>query len=379
MKYYPPIFRFFTEMNDDRQQAKVVYKLSDMIILTITSILAGAEGWREITYFGEAKMDWLKTIGDFETGIPPRQTLGRIIGGMCPKAFQRCFIKWMNEIRDRTKGKIVAVDGKTLRHAYNKEQGVIAPHMVSAFCVQNKMVLGQVKTNEKSNEITAIPELIDILDIRKCLVTIDAIGCQTDIAKKIISKGGDYLFQVKANQQKLLEAFEKELSFDKVEKLAEATGYYETNSVGHGRTEQRQYFVFEPMGDLKRVYGHWEKISKVGVAVRFYKDKGDEGFKYGVRYYITSKDLTPEQFGEAVRGHWQIEGVMHWALDVSMREDDCKIYANNAAENLSTVRRAVLNLLKEDKSLDGGVKAKQKMASYNDVYLARVLAGCGAI
>ena len=195
----------------------------------------------------------------------------------------------------------------------------------------------------------------------------------------IIDNGGDYLFQVKGNQPKLLEAFESELTLMKVEALAEQSGYYETNSVGHGRTEQRKYFVFEPMGDLKRVYGHWEGVQKVCVAVRLYKSKDDEEFKYGVRYYITSGDITPERFGEAVRGHWSIESVMHWSLDVSMREDDCKIYANNGAENLSTVRRAVLNVLKKDRSIDGGVKAKQKMAGYNEDYLTNVLAGCGAI
>lgn len=379
MKYYPPMFRFFCQMNDDRQQVKVVYKLSDMIVLTITGVLAGAETWKEIVFFGESKIDWLKKVGEFNDGIPPRQTLGRIIGGICPNAFQSCFIKWMNELRDRTKGRVVAVDGKTLRHSYNKNKDVSALHMVSAFCAKNKMVLGQVKTDEKSNEITAIPELIDLLDIKDCLVTIDAMGCQTDIAKKIVLNGGDYLFQVKANQPKLLEAFENELPIVKVEELAKEAGYYETCSQGHGRVEKRQYFIFDPMGDLERVYGHWEGVNKVGIAIRFYKDKGNEEFNYGVRYFITSKDLTPEKFGEAVRGHWSIEGVMHWALDVSMREDDCKIYANNAAENLSTIRRAVLNLLKKDGTVEAGVRAKQKLASYNEGYLTSVLAGCGAI
>lgn len=368
-------------MKDSRQEGKIVYQLSDMIILTITAVIAGAETWRDITNFGESKLDWLKQYGDFEHGIPPRQTLGRIMGAMCPTAFQICFIKWMNEFHDRTKGNIIAVDGKTLRHSYNKEKNIGAIHMVSAFCVRNQLVLGQVKTSEKSNEITAIPELIELLDLRKCLVTIDAMGCQTDIAKKIIEKEGDYLLQVKGNQPKLLEAFEKELPFIKVQEILETTDatYFETKSMEHGREEKRQYFIFDPMGDLKRVYGHWEQVQKVGVALRYFKKKGEEGFNIGIRYYITSKEMGPEEFGQSVRGHWGIENNLHWNLDVSMSEDASKIHVSNAAENLSTVRRAALNLIKQNKADKGGVKAKQKLASYDESFLASVLEGSEAV
>jgi predicted transposase YbfD/YdcC len=277
------------------------------------------------------------------------------MGALCPKEFQNCFVKWMNELHDRTQGQIVAIDGKTLRGSYSKEGKKGALHMVSAFCVRNQLVLGQVRTSEKSNEITAIPELLDILDIRNCLVTIDAMGCQTDIASKIINKEGDYLLQVKANQQKLLEAFEKELSFVKIEEILKENNqdYFEKKAVEHGREEKRQYFIFEPMGELKRIYGHWKNVSKVGVALRFFKNKGDDGSSFGIRYYITSKALTPEEFGEAVRGHWCIENNMHWQLDVSMNEDSSRVHVSNAAENLSTIRRAALNLLKQEKSVEG--------------------------
>lgn len=373
------IYKFFEEVPDYRKEDKIYYKLSDMITLTVTGVISGAETWKEIVFFGEAKLDWLKNYGEFKNGIPPHQTLGRIMGMMDPEAFQSCFIQWMQTFEAGTNGKVVAMDGKTLRHSYKSSDNQKAIHMVSAFCVENRQVLGQVKTNSKSNEITAIPELIDLLDIRGKLVTIDAMGCQIDIAKKIIENEGDYLLQVKGNQPNLKKAFEKELSVKKIIEQEENLDFYQTVSSAHGRIEERKYFFFEPVGDLKSMYGHWEGIQKVGIALRLRKKKNEEASEFTVSYYISSANLSAEEFGNAARGHWCIESDLHWCLDVAMREDDCKIHANNAAENMSTVRRVAFNLLKREKSVEAGIKAKQKLAGYDNSYLARVLEGSEAV
>ena len=293
-----------------------------------------------------------------------------------PKCFQKFFVSWMDAYPKRRKGRLIAIDGKTLRSSYNRESKDTAIHMVSAFCVENQQMLGQLKTADHSNEITAIPELIELLDMRDSLVTIDAMGCQTDIAEKIVNKGGDYLLQVKGNQPKLKEAFEKELPAGKILSMEESEkDAYETIETGHGREEIRQYFIFEPMGELKRVYGHWAGVRKVGVSISFRKKSGDEVSSYSVRYYITSADIDARRFGEAARKHWGIESVFHWTLDVSFREDDCQKYVNNAAENFSYIRRTALNLIKRDKETKGSVRNKRKRASWDEEYLATVLAG----
>ena len=205
-----------TVLQDARQPWKVLHKLTDILILTICAVIAGCEGWEEIEDFGNERLDWLKKYGEFKRGIPSHHTIARTVAVINPKKFQACFIKWMKACHQISNGEIIAIDGKTVRRSYDKGKDKGAIHMVSAFATTNQLVLGQIKVNEKSNEITAIPELIELLEIHGCLITIDAMGCQRDIAKKIIDNGGDYLLAVKANQGKLHEAFEHLFSVEKI-------------------------------------------------------------------------------------------------------------------------------------------------------------------
>ena len=361
---------------DPRQQWKVIYKLNDILFLTVSAVLGGSETWEEIADFGQLRAKWLSKYCDFSEGIPSHQTIARVMGMISPKQFQECFVAWMQECQENMKGKLVAIDGKTLRRSYRGSDKTAVVHMVSAFCVANQQVLGQVKTDAKSNEITAIPVLLDLLDVQESLVSIDAMGCQTKIANKILSKGANYLLAVKGNQSSLKSAFEYELSYAKIrEKVESGHDYYKTTEQHHGREEAREYFVFEPFGELLEKSYEWPQMKTVGVALSMRKEKADQASEYSFRYYISSAELNAEEFGKAVRGHWQIESGLHWWLDVAMREDDCKISRDNAAENLSTIRRIALNLLKQDKSRKGGVRRKQKAAGLSEDYMARVLAG----
>jgi predicted transposase YbfD/YdcC len=280
----------------------------------VCAIIAGADGWEDIEDFGEAHFDWLPDKGMFKSGLPVHDTIARLISRLDPEQFRHCFAKWMRAAVEYTDGQLIAIDGKALRSSYNREDRKSTIHMVSAFATANGVVMGQVKTDAKSNEITAIPALLKALELKGCLVSIDAMGCQTEIASTIIAKGGDYLLAVKGNQGKLYEAVQSQLKRHIDAPIA-------CLEKGRGRSEARAYAVL-PATELAREFTGWLGLKTIGVAMSYRQtNTGKDSLEY--RYYISSAELTKAQFADAVRGHWGIENNLHWVLDTSFNEDDC--------------------------------------------------------
>jgi predicted transposase YbfD/YdcC len=364
---------FFSDLHDSRQSAKIAYPLFDILFLTVCAVIGGCEGWEDIEDFGQAHSRWFQDKGLFPNGLPVHDTIARVISSLDPEQFQSCFLKWMQAVNSSAKGQLIAIDGKVLRSSYNREDRQSTIHMVSAFASANGMVLGQVKTDAKSNEITAIPELLALLDMTGCLISIDAMGCQTEIAAKIVDRDGDYLLAVKGNQETLHRAVREALS-----PLAQKGSHKATIEQSRGRTELREYHVM-PAGEMAKQFPTWKGLNTLGVAIGYRRDsKGNESLEY--RYYISSAALTEEQFATAVRGHWGIENQLHWVLDVTMKEDACPIYRGDAAQILATVRHMALNMLRAEKGKTASIRRKQKIAAMNSDYLEQViLAGIKAM
>ncbi|WP_133408585.1 ISAs1 family transposase [Parashewanella tropica] len=360
-------------IRDPRQDWKIDHKLTDILLLTICGVIAGAEGWEEVEDFGHERLDWLQNYGDFDNGIPAHDTIARVISSISAKQFQQCFIDWMQACHEVTKGDVVAIDGKTVRRSYNKAKRLGPIHMVSAFSTANNVVLGQIKTAEKSNEITAIPELLKLLDIRGCIVTIDAMGCQKQIAQTILDKNADYLLAVKGNHKRLEETFIKHFSMDKLQKWNGE--YFTTNEKAHGREETRMHITCETFGEFVDLGFEWPGLQTLGISISFRNNEGEVPTDATIRYFISSAKLTPKKFAEAVRSHWHIENKLHWKLDVAMREDDCRIRRGEAPEVFSNIRHVALNLLNKETTFKAGLKRKQKKAAMSTSYLAQVLAG----
>ena len=357
---------FFSDLHDPRQSAKIAYPLFDILFLTVCAVIGGCEGWEDIEDFGQAHSRWFQDKGLFPNGLPVHDTIARVISSLDPEQFQLCFLKWMQAVNSSAKGQLIAIDGKVLRSSYNRDDRQSTIHMVSAFASANGMVLGQVKTDAKSNEITAIPELLALLDMTGCLISIDAMGCQTDIAAQIVDNGGDYLLAVKGNQETLHRAVREAMA-----PLAREGSHQATIEQSRGRTELREYHVM-PAGEMVKQFPTWKGLNTLGVAIGYRRDsKGNESLEY--RYYISSAALTEEQFAKAVRGHWGIENQLHWVLDVTMKEDACPIYRGDAAQILATVRHMALNMLRAEKGKTASIRRKQKIAAMNSDYLEQVI------
>lgn len=360
-------------ISDPRQQGKVEHKLSDILFLAIVAVIGGAEGWEEIEDFGIDHLDWLRQYGDFEHGVPVHDTIARVMGMLSAKQLQTSFASWMKDCHDVTEGEVIAIDGKTLRRSYDKGKRKGAIHMVSAFSTANQVVLGQVKTGDKSNEIKAIPELLELLSIRGCLVTIDAMGCQRAIAQKVIDKGADYLLAVKGNQPTLEAAFDNYFRLEMLQSDEENT--YSTQESGHGRKETRLSLAVDELSILGDLALEWPEIKTLGIVAAMREEGGQPAKDISVRYYISSARLSAREMLEATRSHWSIESQLHWRLDVGMREDDCRIRREQAGENMAAIRHIAFNILNADTSFKAGIKRKQKRASRNTAYLSEVLAG----
>ncbi|WP_458736075.1 ISAs1 family transposase [Zobellella taiwanensis] len=361
--------QYFGELEDPRQSAKISYPLFDVLFLTVCAVIAGAEGWEDIEDFGEVHLDWFQQKGLFPDGVPVHDTIARIVSRLDPAQFQQSFIRWAQSVNERTEGELIAIDGKVLRGSYHRESRRSAIHMVSAFATGNGVVMGQLKTDAKSNEITAIPALLKLLDIKGCLVSIDAMGCQTDIAGTVVKQGGDYLLAVKGNQELLHRAVQQAL---RPLHSAAADPASVTVENGHGRIEAREYHVLAA-GDVASQFPEWQGLKTLGVAIGYRLEKsGKQSLEY--RYYISSAELDQARFAAAVRDHWRIENSLHWVLDVSMNEDACPIYRGEAAEILSCMRHLALNMLRAETTKKASIRRKQKIASMNTDYLDQVLA-----
>lgn len=365
------ITKHFSKLDDPRRYNKR-HLLLDIIVIAICAAICGADNWVDVENFGKAKYDWFKQFLELPHGIPSHDTFGRVFALLDAEQFEKCFVEWVQVGNEVTEGQTVPVDGKTLRRSHDKTLGKKALHMVSAWASENRLVLGQVKTDEKSNEITAIPQLLDVLDIFGCIVTVDAIGCQKKIAKKIIEQGADYTLSVKENQKGLYDDIAD--LFDYAQEIGFVDcDYHKTVDKGHGRIEIRECWTISDPEYLVyiRNLSDWKDLQTI-VMVRSERRIGQES-STKVRYYISSLAGDAKQVLESVRGHWGIENKVHWILDVAFREDDSRIRKGNGAQNFAIVRRIALNLLKQEKTAQCGIKAKRLKAGWALDYLLKVL------
>jgi predicted transposase YbfD/YdcC len=365
---------YFADIKDPRVNRTRRHKLIDILIIGICTVICGGDDYEAMEDFGKAKEKWLRTFLELPHGIPSHDTFWRVFGALDPEQFQHCFVEWMQAVSQMSKGEIIAVDGKKLRRSHDKSEGKAAIHMVSAWATTNRLVLGQVKVDEKSNEITAIPELLRRLDINGCLVTIDAMGCQVDIAALIIENGGDYLFSLKGNQSNLHE--DVVLLFKDLEEsrfTAYAHDYDKTVDKGHGRIEVRHcWTISDPQ--LVRCLRGADRFRNLQTVMRVRAERyiGDE-HSVEDRYFIGSATTHASQALRATRTHWQVENALHWVLDIAFREDDSRIRKGNGAQNFAVLRHIALNALKQDTSAKLGIKNKRLKAGWSEDYLLKVL------
>ncbi len=343
----------------------------DIMTIAICAVLCDADGWVDVENYGVSKHAWLTTLLDLPNGIPSHDTFGRVFARIDPLQFQHCFMRWMREIYRVTHGEVVPIDGKTLRHSFDTELGLSPIHMVSAWATTNRLVLGQLKVADKSNEITAIPELLKTLDIAGCIVTIDAMGCQKSIARQIIEQQGDYVLALKGNQGALYDDVRALL--DQLIATDDADlDYYETYDENHGRSELRRYWTTSTL-DTLRTRESWRNLQTIGVVEA---ERGMNGETTTERhYYILSLPNNAKTFGNAVRSHWGIENAVHWVLDIAFREDECRIRMGHGPENFAVLRHIALNLLRQETTFQGSIKSKRHRAGWNDSYLKTVLHG----
>lgn len=366
----------FAKLEDPRlKNHNFRHKLGDILIIVVLATICGADGWMEIERFGLAKEEWLQTFLELPNGIPSHDTFGRVFSLLNPKKFEDCFLNWIKSLDVNLEKEIIALDGKTVRGSGNKKEKQNPIHLVSAWAAQNRLMLGQVKTAVKSNEITAFPELLNLIEVKGSIVTIDAMGCQTNIAKQIKGKGADYVFGLKENQKSLHDSVEK------IFQMAESNPQKQYKNIlhrrkvekikDHGRIETRKYTLVSARDSLpfEIRWPYLEGIGKLDVIRR----TNDEVVK-STRYFLTSlsyENIT--DFSKSVRKHWHIEVDLHWSLDVAFHEDHSQIRMGYASQNMALIRRIALNLLKQEKTHKNGIACRRKTAGWDHQYLLKVL------
>jgi len=365
------IVEHFSLITDPRMVAKTDHKLIDIVVITVCAVLAGADDWVEIATFGRGKEDWFRTFLELPNGIPSHDTFGRVFARIEPEEFGKCLGSWIRDVFPSTERDIIAIDGKTCRRSHDRTNGKAPIHMVNAWAVHNRLVLGQVKTEDKSNEITAIPELLKVIDIKDCVVTIDAMGCQKEITKQIIAKGGDYVLSLKGNQGNLHKDVELLFATAKQDNYKDLSHDSHTTVDGeHGRIETRTYTTIANV-DWFEEKDKWAKLTTLGM-VESERDVGGH-ITQDTRYFISSLPNDAKRFGEAARGHWGVENGLHWCLDIAFREDDSRVRKGHGATNFAIIRRFALSLVKQDPFRKIGVKASRKKAGWDNDYLLRLL------
>jgi predicted transposase YbfD/YdcC len=367
------LLEYFKELADPRIERHKEHKLIDILVIAICAILCGANDWVAVETFGKAKREWFERFLALEHGIPSHDTFGRVFALVLPTALQACFLRWIQAVAEVTAGQVVAIDGKTLRHSYDRRSAKAAIHMVSAWATHNRVVLGQLKTAEKSNEITAIPALLKVLDVSGCIVTIDAMGCQKAIAQQIVDQEADYVLALKQNHETLYEAVVQQFAEARHTASENTTlQSYDTDERQHGRREIRRHWTLEVPLNLGQKDA-WAQLHCLGM-VESERHLTDE-ITIEHRYYIASIPNNVQQFAHAVRAHWGIENCVHWVLDVAFREDECRVRLGHGPENFAVLRHIALNLLRQDTRTKLGIHNKRLKAGWDDTYLATLVFG----
>lgn len=366
------LIEHFATLKDPRIERKKLHRLVDMMVLSICAITCGAEGWQDIADFGHEKLEWLRRFIPLKNGVPSHDCIAYVFARISPEDFRSCFMAWVESVREKTDGEVIAIDGKTSRGSKDLSQGKSPLHLVSAWACANRLVLGQEATAEKSNEITAIPRLLELLDLKGCIITIDAMGCQTAIAKQIVDQKGDYVLGLKDNQLLLHEAVDDYFSLARRDHFKHVKyDYAEEIDKGHGRLETRRYWICEDLRTLPHPE-RWEGLRSIGMVERESISAGKSSLEQ--RYFINSIPADAKLFAHAVRAHWGIENRLHWRLDVVMREDDCRIRIGNAPAVFSMARHLSLNLF-ESVSATLSLKQKRFKAALSDDFREAVVFG----
>ena len=366
----------FADLDDPRRETgNRRHEFGDILMIALCAVIGGANHWTRVERFGRAKEGWFRTFLSLPNGIPSHDTFSDVFAKLDPEQFETCFVEWVSAMASRLPEDVVAVDGKAMRRSHDRAAGREVSHLVSAWSTANALVLGQRGCEEKSNEITAIPALLGLLELEGALVTIDAMGCQRRIAERIVEKGADYLLAVKENQPGLCEriggAF---LDTDRERFAARFEDYAEQSNTGHGRLERRRCWVSGDEALIESFSGDWAGLASV-VVIESERTLGEGPTTLDRHWFISSRQGTAESFLGAKRAHWQVENGLHWVLDVAFREDESRVRKGDGAQNLSVLRRMALNLLKRETTDKGGVEAKRCRAGWDEQYMHTVLAG----
>jgi predicted transposase YbfD/YdcC len=368
-----PIVLYFSDVEDPRSDNKR-HLLLDIIVISICAAICGADTWTDVELFGQAKERWFRTFLELPHGIPSHDTFNRVFALIDAEQFQESFRNWIAAVEERTKGEIIALDGKQLRRSHDKAEGQKAIYMVSAWASENSMVLGQRKVDDRSNEITAVPQLLEMLEVAGCIVTTDAMHCQVETAKKVIENDTDYVFVVKDNQPRLLEAIQG-LFDDPDEMRWVDTDYDRTTDGNHGRIETRQCWTTSDPEYLAYIasLADWPGLQSIGMIEA--KRSTKEGTSVKRRYFISSLESNAQQLLHAVRTYWGIENKLHWVLDLAFREDESRVRKGNGPQNFAVLRHIALNLLKREDTAKISIRAKRKKAGWDNDFLLKVLTG----
>jgi len=368
------LLRAFAQLKDPRMNRTKRHSLTDILAIAICAVICGADGWVQVQQFGDCKKKWFKTFLELPNGIPSHDTFGRVFAALAPAAFEECFMKWVAALATASQGRLIAIDGKTIRRSLDAAGNKAAIHMVNAWCETNHMALGQLATDAKSNEITAIPKLMKLLDLKDAVVTIDAGGCHKKIAQQIVDQGGHYILQLKGNQGTLhketVMLFDQCLT-DDCRGISYSTAA--TTDGGHGRIEERRIWATSEVN----WFAERDKWKNLRCLIRVQAKRTVDGkTSTEYRYYIS--DLPADNASGLlayIRGHWGVENKLHWSLDINFREDECRIRQGHAAENFARLSRIALNLLKSETTNRCGIKTKRLCCGWNHDYLLKVMTG----
>ena len=361
----------FRDLPDPRQAGKVLYPLEEILLLCLLAVLAGAETFVDIARFGQKKLDLLRRFRPFRDGTPSHDHLGDIFATLDAEKFQRCFVAWVAALTGAS-ADVIAIDGKTLRRSYQKKGAKAPIHMISAFAARQRLVLGQIKVAEKSNEIVAIPKLLDLLAIEGAIVSIDAMGCQRDIAKKIIDSKADYVLALKGNQSSLREDVEVFVAEQKANGFKDTKiSRHETVDGEHGRIEMRAYTAIHDVGWLQERHD-WPGLQ--GILMVESRREIDGKIEQETRFYLTSLVWLASQLGPVVRGHWSVENSLHWVMDMIFRDDECRVRTDHAPANFTTLKHMAHNLIRRAPGKDSS-RLRRKVAAWDDEFLVNLVTG----